>query len=58
MKKHMKLTPKSIIILVVSVILGLVFLSPFYIIIVNSFKSKKELFSSTLALPHQAILDN
>ncbi|MBC2579510.1 carbohydrate ABC transporter permease [Clostridium sp. DJ247] len=41
-----------------SCLLGILFLSPFYIIIVNSFKTKKELFSSTLALPIKAILDN
>lgn len=58
MKKHKKVTPKIIIASILSIILGIVFLSPFYIIVVNSFKSKKELFESTLALPHQFILDN
>lgn len=58
MKKHKKVTPKIIIASILSIILGLVFLSPFYIIVVNSFKSKKELFESTLALPHQFTLDN
>lgn len=58
MKKHKKIKPKIIITSILSIILGLVFLSPFYIIVVNSFKSKKELFESTLALPHQFILDN
>ncbi|WP_234123718.1 carbohydrate ABC transporter permease [Clostridium hydrogenum] len=58
MRKHKKVTPKIIITSILSIILGLVFLSPFYIIVVNSFKSKKELFESTLALPHQFILDN
>lgn len=43
---------------VVGIILALVCLSPFYIIIVNSFKTKGELFESTLALPSSLMLDN
>ena len=43
---------------IVGIILGLICLSPFYIVIVNSFKSKKELFESTLALPSAFNLDN
>ena len=36
---------------VLGILLGLLWLSPFYLMIVNSFKSKKELFSNTLRLP-------
>ncbi|WP_099191625.1 carbohydrate ABC transporter permease [Tepidibacter mesophilus] len=39
-------------------IIGLIYLSPFYIIIVNAFKSKKELFQSTLGLPESLNFDN
>jgi raffinose/stachyose/melibiose transport system permease protein len=35
----------------IGLLVALVYLFPFYIIIVNSFKSKKELFESTLGLP-------
>lgn len=43
---------------ILGIILALVCLSPFYIIIVNSFKTKGELFESTLALPQSMNLDN
>ena len=36
---------------IVGVILGLLFLSPFYVILINSFKTKKELFEDTLSFP-------
>lgn len=36
---------------IVGVILGLLFLSPFYVIFINSFKTKKELFEDTLSFP-------
>lgn len=42
----------------VGVILGLVYLSPFYIIIINSFKKKRDLFESTLAFPKKFIVEN
>lgn len=35
----------------IGIALGLLFLSPFYIIIINSFKTKKELFGSVLSFP-------
>ena len=41
-----------------SILLGLLYLSPFYIILINAFKTKKELFSSTLSIPTSPILDN
>lgn len=40
------------------VLLGLLFLSPFYIILVNSFKTKKEFLLTTLSLPEVATLEN
>ncbi|MDU2197729.1 MAG: carbohydrate ABC transporter permease [Peptostreptococcaceae bacterium] len=43
---------------ILGLILGLICLSPFYIIIVNSFKTKGELFESTLALPSSASFSN
>lgn len=38
---------------IVGIILGLIWLSPFYLMIVNSFKTKREIFSDTLKLPEQ-----
>lgn len=49
---------KKIILYIISSIASLLFLSPFYIIVVNSFKSKKELFLDTLGLPISLNLDN
>lgn len=43
---------------VIGVLLSLLFLAPFYIIFINSFKTKKELFKSTLAFPKVWMLDN
>lgn len=58
MKSNKKLSLRRIIATILSCLLALVFLSPFYIIVVNSFKTKKELFESTLALPTNAVFDN
>lgn len=41
----------KVISVILSVLLGLLFLSPFYIVIINSFKTRQELFANTLALP-------
>ena len=46
-----KFTLGKLITSILGVLAGLIFLSPFYIIVVNSFKTKKEMFSSVLALP-------
>lgn len=43
---------------IIGIVLALIFLSPFYIIIVNAFKTKAELFESTLALPKSIIVSN
>jgi raffinose/stachyose/melibiose transport system permease protein len=40
------------------VILGLLVLSPFYLILVNSFKTKKEFLLSTLSTPDAIVFDN
>ena len=39
-------------------LLALLWLSPFYLMIVNSFKTKKEIFSGVLGLPKEFITDN
>lgn len=44
---------KKIIVAIIGILLGLLFISPFYIILTNSFKTKKELFLDTLGLPHK-----
>lgn len=44
--------------IILSALLAMLFLSPFYIIIINSFKTKKQLFESTLAFPKIFTMDN
>lgn len=56
--KKTKISMPKIILIIISTVLGLLFISPFYIIIINSLKTKKELFSSTLALPKKIMFDN
>lgn len=53
MKKNnsMSLKTANIINAVVGIFMGLLFLAPFYVMLINSFKTKRELFESTLALP-------
>lgn len=58
MKKHKKLSLRIVILSAISIVLALIFLSPFYIIVVNSFKTKKALFESTLSFPKEFVLDN
>lgn len=55
-KKKFKL--KFFLTSLLGIVLGLVFLSPFYIIIVNAFKTKADLFKSTLSLPKDITLSN
>ncbi|VWL84986.1 carbohydrate ABC transporter permease [Oceanivirga miroungae] len=43
---------------VLTVILGITWLSPFYLMIANSFKTKKEIFSSSLSFPKGLNLEN
>ncbi|WFD09822.1 carbohydrate ABC transporter permease [Tepidibacter hydrothermalis] len=49
---------KKLLLGLIGVIAGLIFLSPFYIIIVNAFKTKKELFQNTLGLPESLNFEN
>lgn len=48
MKKNKK---TNFIIGIVSIILGIIFLSPFYLVLVNSFKNQKGIFSNVIGLP-------
>ncbi|WP_075980046.1 carbohydrate ABC transporter permease [Bacillus massilinigeriensis] len=43
---------------VLGVILGLLWIAPFYLMIVNSFKTKREMFSDVLKLPEDFTFDN
>ncbi|MCH6268479.1 MULTISPECIES: carbohydrate ABC transporter permease [Neobacillus] len=43
---------------ILGIILGLIWLSPFYLMIVNSFKTKREMFEDTLKLPAGFNFDN
>lgn len=52
--KH-KIKISYCIISIIGIIMALLFLSPFYIIVVNAFKTKAQLFASTLALPKSII---
>jgi raffinose/stachyose/melibiose transport system permease protein len=56
--KKKKLKVSNISLGFIGIALGLLFLSPFYIIIINSFKTKKELFGSVLSLPKMFNLNN
>lgn len=47
-----------ILLYIIGVLTSILFISPFYILIVNAFKTKKELFGSTLTLPKEWMLDN
>ncbi|MFP4662667.1 MAG: carbohydrate ABC transporter permease [Halanaerobiales bacterium] len=42
---------KKIILYIIGILSSILFLTPFYIIVVNSFKTKKELFMDTLGFP-------
>ncbi|MCK5779886.1 MAG: carbohydrate ABC transporter permease [Psychrilyobacter sp.] len=43
---------------IIGIVTSIIFVSPFYILVVNAFKTKKEIFGSTLTLPKGLILDN
>lgn len=49
---------KLILIEILGFILGLVWLFPLYIVLVNSFKTRKELFTNILGLPSKLSFDN
>lgn len=57
-KKTKKLNVGKIALGVIGIALGALFLSPFYIIIINSLKTKKELFTSVLSFPKIFNLNN
>ena len=57
-KKTEKLNVGKITLGVIGIALGALFLSPFYIIIINSLKTKKELFASVLSFPEIFTLAN
>ncbi|WP_332695971.1 carbohydrate ABC transporter permease [Halalkalibacter lacteus] len=40
------------------ILLGLLWLSPFYLMVVNAFKSKREIFTDVLGLPEEITTDN
>lgn len=46
------------IIEILGILLGLLWISPFYLMIVNAFKTKKEIFSGVLGLPETLTMDN
>ena len=43
---------------ILGIVLGIVFISPFLLIVINSFKTKTELFKSAVALPNTFNLEN
>jgi raffinose/stachyose/melibiose transport system permease protein len=43
---------------VIGIILAVIWISPFYLMIVNSFKTKREIFIDTLRLPEIFTFDN
>ena len=47
-----------ILLYIIGIFTSFLFISPFYILIVNAFKTKRELFGSTLTLPKEWMLDN
>jgi raffinose/stachyose/melibiose transport system permease protein len=57
-KQNGKLKVGKVTLGVIGIVLGLLFLSPFYIIIINSFKTKKELFTGVLSFPKALNLNN
>lgn len=49
---------KWFIVEIIALVIGLLWLSPFYLMIVNAFKTKLEIFSNTLALPKETTFQN
>ena len=43
---------------ILGLLLALLWLSPFYLMIVNAFKTKREIFSGVLGLPKEITIDN
>ncbi|MCI1985142.1 MAG: carbohydrate ABC transporter permease [Lactobacillus sp.] len=49
---------KKVLMIILGCFLGLVWISPFYLMLTNSFKTKQELFNDTLGLPKTFHFDN
>ena len=55
MKKN---TRSTILLYIIGIITAIIYLSPFYILVINSFKTKQEIFASTLSFPTTFTLEN
>lgn len=49
---------KKLALEILGILLGIIWISPFYLMIVNSLKTKKEIFGDTLGLPAKVTFDN
>lgn len=49
---------KKYLLCILGIILSIIWISPFYLVLINSFKTKKELFTSTLGFPKKFLFDN
>lgn len=49
---------KKIIMSICSIALAIIWMFPFYLMVVNSFKTKKEIFTNTLGTPNEATIEN
>ncbi len=58
MMRSSRVTAQRILLEVLGIIAGLVFLFPFYLMFVNSFKTKLEIFSNTLNFPGKIVFVN
>ncbi|MGL5041773.1 MAG: carbohydrate ABC transporter permease [Culicoidibacterales bacterium] len=57
-KKREPLKAKTLIIFLLATALALLFLTPFYIVVINSFKTRQELMADVLSLPKSFTLAN
>ncbi|MFQ3545782.1 carbohydrate ABC transporter permease [Halobacillus rhizosphaerae] len=57
MKKNQEKRNK-VIIEILGILLGLLWISPFYLMIVNAFKTKREIFEGVLGVPAKVVFDN
>lgn len=48
----------KVFVLIIGLLLALLWLSPFYLMIINAFKTKREIFAGVLALPETFVFDN
>lgn len=44
--------------MIIGTVIGIIWVSPFYVLFINSFKTKKEIFNDTIGLPDKWIFDN